>query len=77
MIIGYLQAGRILRVWMPIFLYALPVTGLAAILLTVVSMLLEGAVINELGPKGVFGYFESRYIWLVLYLAVGPGADIR
>eukprot|EP00892_Ulva_mutabilis_P002405 jgi/Ulvmu1/12165/UM085_0029.1 len=73
MIIGYLQAGHILRAWMPIFLYALPVTGVAAVLLTIVSVVLEGAAINKLGAEGVFGYFESRHIWLVLYLAIGPG----
>lgn len=75
-IIGYLHAGRILRAWMPIFLYALPVTGLAAILLTAVSMLLEGTVVNKLGPDGVFGYLEYRHFWLVLYLAIGPGLSV-
>lgn len=76
MIIGYLQAGRVLRAWMPIFLYALPVTGIAAVLLTIVAMLLEGATINKLGAAGVFGYFEHKHFWLVLYLAIGPGALI-
>lgn len=72
-IIGYLHAGRILRAWMPIFLYALPVTGLAAVLLSAVSMLLEGTALNKLGAEGVFGYLEHRRFWLVLYLAIGPG----
>lgn len=62
---------------MPIFLYALPVTGLAAVLLSAVSTCMEGTSLFKLGAEGVFGYFEKKHFWPVLYLAVGPGKVFR
>ena len=36
-VVGYIVAGRILREWMPVFLYAVPVTLLASIILIPIS----------------------------------------
>lgn len=37
-LVGYLAVGRTLRQWMPIFVYAFPVTALAALELTLVAL---------------------------------------
>lgn len=42
-IIGYMLVGHKLRQWMPLFLYALPVTFIAAVVLALTSVLVEGA----------------------------------
>jgi len=39
-VVGYIVAGRILRKWMPVFVYALPVTLIGALLLIPISILL-------------------------------------
>jgi hypothetical protein len=72
-IIGYLQAGRSVRSWMPIFLYAMPVTTVSAIVLTIVALLVEGTRITGVGPRSAFGYFNPAYLPWVAYLAFGPG----
>ena len=41
-VVGYLVAGRKLRQWMPLFVYTVPVTGIAAILLGIMSLMIEG-----------------------------------
>lgn len=41
--VGYLHAGRTLRQFMPVFVYACPVTAVAAALLTLCGLLFEGA----------------------------------
>ena len=72
-IVGYLTAGRELRSWMPLFVYAFPVTFIAAILLTLSSVLLESTGWNELRSITTFGWTD--FIWLpaIAYLALGPG----
>jgi hypothetical protein len=40
--VGYVSVGRKLRQTMPIFIYAFPVTFLAAALLTVACLAIEG-----------------------------------
>lgn len=72
-IIGYLQAGAAVRGWMPIFVYALPVTAVAAALLTLAAFAVDRAAPFARGAGGAFGYFASPLGWWVLYLAVGPG----
>jgi drug/metabolite transporter (DMT)-like permease len=72
-VIGYLQAGAELRKWMPIFIYALPVTGTAAALLTLLSLAADKASLFAAGRGGAFGYFASRYWAWVAYLALVPG----
>lgn len=72
-IMGYLNAGRHVRAWLPVFMYALPVTAVAALLLTLVAAVVERAPWSLRGPAGLFGYWTSRAFWYILYLALGPG----
>jgi drug/metabolite transporter (DMT)-like permease len=72
-IVGYLQAGSAVRGWMPIFIYALPVTAVSAVLLSLVAFLVDKLSLFAAGSTGIFGYFASSHGWWVLYLAVVPG----
>ncbi len=60
---------------MPIFVYAFPVTAIAAALLTLAAAALEGPAATAAGVRGgVVGWlFSGKYCPLVIYLAVGPG----
>ena len=71
-VVGYLAAGRVLRSWMPLFLYAFPVTAIAAIGLAISSVLIEGAPIGMVS-EGVLGWAMLAWIPYVAYLALGPG----
>ena len=68
-VVGYIVSGRILRKWMPIFIYAFPVTLLGAVLLIPASMLLE----NNFTDFGIFGWIEADYIYWFLALALIAG----
>ena len=73
-VVGYLTAGRILREWMPLFVYAFPVTLLAAILLAISSIITEEASINNATSSfAVFGWLSLSWLPYVFYLAIGPG----
>ena len=72
-IVGYLMAGRELRSWMPLFLYAFPVTFVGAILLTLSSMVLESSDWNHLRSITTFGWTDMIWIPAIAYLAIGPG----
>lgn len=73
-VVGYLQAGRHLRSWLPIFVYACLVTGIAAAALTAGGLVFEGGVLVGAERQGVLGWMASaRYAPWVVYLAVGPG----
>tara|TARA_B100000674_G_scaffold376467_1_gene318961 strand:- start:50 stop:1012 length:963 start_codon:yes stop_codon:yes gene_type:complete len=73
-VVGYFLAGRKLRQWMPLFVYILPVTAIAAIFLAIMSMMLEGTVFSISDENiSVFGWMSSSWIWYVVYLAVFPG----
>lgn len=75
-VVGYLAAGRILRSEkeMPLFLYAFPVTAIAALLLTVHSMASEGSTLDiAVADTSVFGWVDPMWLLLVAYLALGPG----
>ena len=73
-IVGYLAAGRSLRSWMPLFVYAFPVTVIGAIMLTLTSIGLEGASFSGVSPDFmVFGWIDPIWLPAVLYLAIGPG----
>ena len=62
-VVGYIVCGRILREWMPLFLYAFPVTLLGGLLLIPASMLLEA----DYSQYGAFGYIgHETLIWFVL-----------
>lgn len=73
-VVGYFLAGRKLRQWMPLFVYILPVTFIAAIFLAIMSMMLEGTVLSMSDENiSMFGWMSSSWIWYVVYLAVFPG----
>ena len=62
-VVGYIVVGRILRTWLPIFLYAFPVTLLAALLLIPLSWLIE----PEFASYGVVGWIDGEFfIWFLL-----------
>lgn len=59
-VVGYIVAGRILREWMPVFVYAVPVTLLGAILLIPFSI-----VMGE--STSAIGWVESDLLgWFIL-----------
>ena len=68
-VVGYIVCGRILRAWMPIFLYAFPVTFLAAVLLLPASMALE----PDFATYGVFGWLDGSFFLWFLALALIAG----
>ena len=62
-VVGYIVCGRILREWMPLFLYAFPVTLIGGLLLVPASYLLE----SDYSEFGAFGYFgHETLVWFVL-----------
>ena len=62
-VVGYIVCGRILREWMPLFIYAFPVTLLGGLFLLPASMLLEADYSNY----GAFGYIgHETLVWFVL-----------
>ena len=70
----YLTIGGELRGWMPLFLYAVPVNGVAATTLCSVGLIFEGAVPWGAGRRGIFGYLtDGRYAAVSIYLAIVPG----
>ena len=62
-VVGYIVCGRILREWMPLFIYAFPVTLLGGLFLLPASMLLEA----DYSQYGAFGYIgHETLVWFVL-----------
>ena len=72
-VVGYLAIGRMVRGWMPLFLYAFPVTLVSAIALTAWAILSEGLTFNLDDMTGAFGWVSVTWILYVGYLALGPG----
>ena len=72
-VVGYLAIGRMVRGWMPLFLYAFPVTLVSAIALTAWAILSEGLTFNLDDMTGAFGWISVTWIIYVGYLALGPG----
>lgn len=68
-VVGYIISGRILREWMPIFLYAFPVTLLASILLLPASWIME----PEFASFGITGWTKPEYFPWFLALALIAG----
>ena len=59
-VVGYIVAGRILREWMPVFVYAVPVTFLGAILLIPASIMMGEST-------AALGWVESELLgWFIL-----------
>jgi drug/metabolite transporter (DMT)-like permease len=72
--VGYLSIGRRLRHWMPTFVYAAPVTAVAALVLSLAGLAVEGVSVVRSGKHGVFGWMGSgRHALVVLYLSCVPG----
>ena len=71
----YLVVGRRLRAWMPVFLYACPVTGAAGVAACAVSMAFEpGAQLEGLEAGSLFGWLGSWHRFgITLGAALGPG----
>ena len=62
-VVGYIVVGRVLRNWMPIFLYAFPVTLIGAIVLLPCSLMIESGI----AEFGAFGWTSSKFfIWFLL-----------
>jgi hypothetical protein len=73
-VVIYLLVGKKLRFYQPIFVYAAPVTGWAALLLSVCGFLFEGRALIGADRHGIFAWVASaRYAPWVIYLAIGPG----
>ncbi len=73
-IVGYLVAGRVLREWMPLFIYAFPVTLIASILLGLSSIAIEGTSLSGLpAVSSLFGWSDVLWLPAIAYLAFGPG----
>jgi drug/metabolite transporter (DMT)-like permease len=71
---GYIIIGAHLRKWLPIFLYATPVTGFAALLLSIAALVVGEATFSGSGSTGLFGWMTDKaYLPKILYLAVVPG----
>ena len=68
-VVGYIVSGRILREWMPIFLYAFPVTLLASLLLLPASWLME----PEFASFGISGWIDAEFFPWFLALALIAG----
>ena len=68
-VVGYIVVGRVLRTWMPIFLYAFPVTLIAAVLLVPASWALE----PDFATFGVFGWTDPAFFGWFLLLACLAG----
>ncbi len=57
----HVQAGRTLRQWMPIAVYAAPVTGIAAFILGLAAMAIEGAHPFKGGSEGLVGWITDAH----------------
>ena len=68
-VVGYIVIGRVLRAWMPIFLYAFPVTLISALVLIPVSWMLE----PNYSDFGVLGWSDPAYFGWFLLLACFAG----
>jgi drug/metabolite transporter (DMT)-like permease len=60
-IIIYLEGGARLRQWVPTFIFALPVTAIAAIVLIFSSLVIEDTSFGGIGPTSIFGFLGSAH----------------
>ena len=68
-VVGYLVSGRVLRKWMPIFIYAFIVTLIGALLLIPASWAIE----SQFSEYGVFGWTSNEFFPWFLALALIAG----
>ena len=68
-VVGYLVSGRVLRKWMPIFIYAFIVTLIGAVILIPASWAIE----SDFTKYGVIGWTSSEFFPWFLALALIAG----
>ena len=68
-VVGYLVSGRVLRQWMPIFIYAFIVTLIGAVLLIPASWAIE----SKFSEYGTFGWVQPEFFPWFLALALIAG----
>lgn len=71
--VGYLYAGKHCRSWLPLFLYAFPVTLIASLPMLALSLATEEVTWSGLGMNSVFGFLGPAAIGLMLLILIGPG----
>ena len=71
--VGYLYAGKHCRSWLPLFLYAFPVTLTSAIPLLILSAASEDITLYGTRYNSVFGFLGSGAIGTMLLIVIGPG----
>ena len=75
-IVVYLAVGRVMREWMPLFLYAFPVTFTSAVVSFAASAGMEGSTVLGQDGASLFGwFFDTEWLLLVLYQGFGPGGS--
>eukprot|EP01132_Coremiostelium_polycephalum_P005003 gene5003-6229_t len=73
-VVFYFFAGATLRTWLPLFLYAFPVTFIGSLFLTISSLIFEDPPTPQPGQSfGIFGWMCPDFVLVVLYLAFFPG----
>jgi hypothetical protein len=69
-----LEAGKRLRAYQPVFVYAMPVTAIGATLLTLCGLAFEAHTFFGADRHGVFGWLASaHYAPFVIYLGAMGG----
>jgi drug/metabolite transporter (DMT)-like permease len=68
--VGYMICGRVLRSWMPIFIYAFPVTFFGGMFLVPLSYAFEH---RAEGMGLLWGYYDLRYFWWFLIMSFIAG----
>lgn len=71
---GYIVIGSHMRKWLPLFLYASPVTNFAAFLVSFAAVMCHEATFSSPGNAGLFGWTTDKsYLYKIVYLAIVPG----
>jgi len=70
---GYLVIGRVLRLWLPIWLYAFPVCAFSIATSLLFAAVSEDITIGGLNSNSVFGFLSPDYIGYSLYLGACCG----
>lgn len=69
----YLYAGQRARSWLPLFMYAAPMTLISSIPLLLLSLIVEDVSFAGLTAKSVFGFLAPSSLWILVLIAIGPG----
>lgn len=71
---GYIVIGSHMQKWLPLFLYASPVTNFAAFLVSFAAVMCHEAAFTSPGNAGLFGWTTDKsYLYKIVYLAIVPG----